>query len=253
MTADRIAIVTGSARGLGLAAAVALAKRGTRIVITYRGEPSRADGALDAVAVAGSEAIALQLDVADVDSIQQFAHALPAALEARWGKREVDVLVNNAGVGRWGAVGEIAPDDLDALLDINVKGTILLTQAVVPHLVDGGSIISISSMLTRRVTVGSAAYAASKAAIETFALGLALELGPRRIRVNTIAPGPTATDFNGGAMRDDDGMRDFLAANTAMGRVGEPEDIGEAIATLATDGAAWITAQRIEASGGALI
>lgn len=251
--ADRIAVVTGSGRGLGLAAAIALARRGARIVITYRGDRSTAEAAIEAVETAGSEAIALQLDIADVASIDRFAQALPDAIAERWGRRDVDVLVNNAGVGRWGEVGAITAADLDVLLGTNVKGTILLTQALIPHLVDGGSIIGISSMLTRRVTAGTAAYAASKAAIETYSLGLALELGPRNIRVNTVAPGPTATDFNGGAMRDDEDMRRSLAASTAFGRVGEPEDVGAAIATLAAEDAAWITAQRIEASGGALL
>ncbi|QCR20423.1 SDR family NAD(P)-dependent oxidoreductase [Agrococcus sp. SGAir0287] len=253
MPADRIAIVTGATRGLGLATATALAERGMRVVVTHRGDASSAQPALDAVAAAGSEALAMPLDVADVASIERLGQRLPDALRDRWGRDRVDVLVNNAGVGRWGAVGQVDPADLDALLDVNVRGTILTTQAVVPHLVDGGSIVSISSMLTRRVSPGTAAYAASKAAIETYSLGLALELGARRIRVNVVAPGPTATDFNGGAMRDDEAMRASLAADTAFGRVGEPDDVAAAIALLASDDAAWITGQRIEASGGALL
>ena len=156
-------------------------------------------------------------------------------------------------MGIFSPLEQVSVADFDAMMDTNVRGTFFLIQALLPLLADPAGVINVSSSLTRHTSPATAVYSASKAAIEALSRTLALELGPRGIRVNSIAPGPTATDFNGGAMRDDTDMRAGLAARTALGRVGEPAEIGDAIAALASDSLRWVTAQRLEVSGGALL
>lgn len=144
-------------------------------------------------------------------------------------------------------------DEFDALFGTNVRGTFFLIQALAPHIRDGGRIINLSTSLTRHVSPGASLYAASKTAVEAITRSLAVELGPRGIRINSIAPGPTATDFNGGVMRDDPELRSSLATHTALGRVGQPDEIADAIAALASSELRWVTAERIEVSGGSLL
>ncbi|MFI8207483.1 SDR family NAD(P)-dependent oxidoreductase [Streptomyces sp. NPDC085937] len=252
MTNDRIALVTGANRGLGRAAAVALAARGVRVVLTHRGDVAGAEKTAERVRAVGGAAAVLRLDIGDVPSFPSFVSTLGGQLE-RWGASRFDILVNNAGVGIFGPLEGVTTDDFDTVMGTNVRGTFFLTQALVPLLAQGGHVINVSTSLTRHTSPATSVYSASKAAVEALSRTLAAELGPRGIRVNSIAPGPTATDFNGGAMRDDAGMRQVLAGQTALGRVGEPEEIGDAIATLASDGLRWVTAQRIEVSGGALL
>ncbi|MFF6636325.1 SDR family NAD(P)-dependent oxidoreductase [Streptomyces althioticus] len=252
MTSDKIALVTGANRGLGRATAVALAARGVRIVLTHRGDTAGAEETAEQVRAAGGAAAVLRLDIGDVSSFPSFTSALSEQLE-RWGASRFDILVNNAGVGIFGPLEGVTTDDFDTVMGTNVRGTFFLTQALVPLLAQGGHVINVSTSLTRHTSPATSVYSASKAAVEALSRTLAAELGPRGIRVNSVAPGPTATDFNGGAMRDDAAMRQGLAGQTALGRVGEPEEIGDAIATLASDGLRWVTAQRIEVSGGALL
>jgi NAD(P)-dependent dehydrogenase (short-subunit alcohol dehydrogenase family) len=252
MTNDRIALVTGANRGLGRSAAVALAARGTRVLVTHRGDEAGAGKTVDEVRAVGGTAAVLRLDLSDVPSFPSFASALREQLE-RWDASRLDVLVNNAGVGVFGPLEDVTTEDFDTVMGTNVRGTFFLIQALVPLLARGGHVINVSTSLTRHTSPATSVYSASKAAVEALSRTLAAELGPRGIRVNSLAPGPTATDFNGGAMRDDDGMRRALAGQTALGRVGEPEEIGDAIAALASEGLRWVTAQRIEVSGGALL
>jgi NAD(P)-dependent dehydrogenase (short-subunit alcohol dehydrogenase family) len=248
----KIALVTGANRGLGRSTAVALATRGVRVVVTHRGDAAGAEETVEQVSAAGGTAAVLRLDIRDVSSFASFTDDLSAQLE-RWGASRLDVLVNNAGVGVFGPLETVTVDDFDTVLGTNVRGTFFLVQALAPLLAEGGQIINVSTSLTRHTSPATSVYSASKAAVEALSRTLAAELGPRGIRVNSVAPGPTATDFNGGAMRDDAGMRGVLAGQTALGRVGEPEEIGDAIATLASSGLRWVTAQRLEVSGGALL
>lgn len=252
-TTTPIAVVTGANRGLGRATASALAARGFAVVLTYRGDVSEAERVVDEIRTAGGDALAARLDLADVASFAEFTQALQHRTTERWGRGDIDVLVNNAGIGVFGRLEDATVDDFDALIGTNLRGTFFLIQALVPHIADGGRIINVSTSLTRHVSPGTSLYAASKTAVEAITRSLAVELGPRGIRINSIAPGPTATDFNGGAMRDDHDLRSTLAAGTALGRVGQPDEIADAIAALASPDLRWVTAERIEASGGSLL
>jgi NAD(P)-dependent dehydrogenase (short-subunit alcohol dehydrogenase family) len=248
-----IAVVTGGNRGLGRATAHALAQRGFAVVLTYRGDADEASRVVADIRAAGGDAIAARLDLSDVASFAAFAGDLLRDIAERWGGSGIDVLVNNAGIGLFGNLEHATVDDFDALIGTNLRGTFFLIQALAPSMGDGGRIINVSTSLTRHVSPGTSLYAASKTAVESITRSLAVELGPRGIRINSIAPGPTATDFNGGAMRDDPALRSSLAANTALGRVGQPEEIADAIAGLASSELRWVTAERIEVSGGSLL
>ncbi|WP_146339470.1 SDR family NAD(P)-dependent oxidoreductase [Nesterenkonia sp. NBAIMH1] len=246
----RIALVTGANRGLGRAAAIALGQKNIRVVASSR------EGTTDVVEeieAAGGEAIALRLDVGDPAMIEAGRAALLAAIERQWDAASIDILINNAGVGLFAPLGAITADDFDTTFAINVRGPLLLTQALLPHLAEGARVVNVSSSLSRHSSPATSVYAASKKALEAMTRSLALELGPQGIRMNSIAPGPTATDFNGGAMRDDEGMRDALSQQTALGRVGDPEEIADAIVALISEELRWVTGERIEASGGALM
>ena len=171
-------------------------------------------------------------------------------LDEQWGRTDLDFLVNNAGIGTYAPFADTTEKDFDELLDVHFKGVFFLTQKLLPMIVDGGRIVNLSTGLTRFVGAPTSAYAAMKGAVEVLTRYQAQELGPRRITVNAVAPGPTATDFAGGGLREDEQLRAGLAANTALGRVGEPDDIGGAIASLLTGDNGWVTGQRIEVSGG---
>lgn len=246
----RIALVTGANRGLGRAAALALARNKIKVVAASR---SGAADVVDEIANSGGEAIAVQMDVADLASIEAARDAVLAGIRQEWNAGSIDVLINNAGVGLFAPLGTITAEDFDTTFAVNVRGPLFLTQAFLPHLAEGASIVNVSSSLSRHVSPATSVYAASKKALEALTRSLAVELGPRGIRVNSIAPGPTATDFNGGAMRDSDAMRETLSGQTALGRVGEPDDIADAIAALVSREFRWATGERIEVSGGVLM
>ncbi len=253
MTSPPLALVTGANRGLGRSTALALAASGARVVVTYRGSENAATETVDEIQSAGGEAVAAYLDISDVGSFTTFVTDLSAALSRRWQTSRLDVVVNNAGVGLFGALENVTTEQFDQVMGTNVRGTFFLIQALVPLMDDGGCIVNVSTSLTRHVSPSTSVYAASKTALEAITRSLAVELGPRRIRVNSIAPGPTATDFNSGAMRDDPQLRKTLGEHTALGRVGQPEEIGDAIAALVSDQMRWITAERIEVSGGTFL
>lgn len=252
MSTTRTALVTGANRGLGQSIARALAAAGHRVVATHRpgGDASETVRLIESD---GGQAVAVALELGDVASFPAFAAELTASTTAAWDTSRLDVLVNNAGIGLFDQFGDVTPERFDQLVGTNFRGTFFLTQALVPLMGDGGRIVNVSTSLTRHVSPGTAVYAASKAAVETLTRSLAAELGPRGIRINTVAPGPTATDFNGGAMRDDPELRGTLAAHTALGRVGKPDEIGDAITALVSDHMRWVTAERLEVSGGAFL
>jgi NAD(P)-dependent dehydrogenase (short-subunit alcohol dehydrogenase family) len=242
-------LITGGSRGLGAAMALALARDGNDIVLTYREAASAADAVVAQIQAIGRRALALPLDVADAGSFPAFVERLREGLSA-WGVNRLDGLINNAGAGAHASFAETTPAQFDAMLAIHLKGPFFLTQALLPMLADGARILNISSGLARFTVPGYGAYAAMKGAVEVLSRYQAKELSSRGIRVNTLAPGAIATDFGGGAVRDNPELNRFVTSVTALGRVGAAEDIGGAAAALMRPGAGWITGQRIEASGG---
>lgn len=248
-TAQTIALVTGASRGLGRNAALHLARQGVDVIITYHAQRAEAEAVAAEITELGRRAAVLQLDSAQVASFAPFAEQVRSVL-AGWGREQFDYLVNNAGIGLMAPFAETSEAMFDQLMNIHFKGVFFLTQTLLPMIADGGRILNISSGLTRFSMPGMSAYAAMKGAVEVLSRYLAKELGARGIAVNTLAPGAIATDFGGGDVRDNPHVQQYLAAQTALGRVGEPDDIGPMIAALLSDSHRWVNGQRVEVSGG---
>lgn len=247
---NKIALITGASRGLGKSAALALARKGVDVILTYRSAQAEAAAVVADIEAAGAHAVALQLDVGDGAARTGFAAQLRQTLAQHWQRQDFDFLVNNAGIGIHATFADTTEEQFDQLFNIHFKGVFFLTQTLLPLIADHGRIINVSSGLTRFALPGYAAYGAMKGAIEVLSKYMAKELGPRGIAVNVVAPGAIETDFGGGAVRDNAQLNSFIAAQTALGRVGVPDDIGGVIASLLSDDNRWVNAQRIEASGG---
>ncbi|GAA4053442.1 SDR family oxidoreductase [Hymenobacter glaciei] len=253
MSTSKIALVTGGSRGLGKNMALSLANKGIDVILTYHSQQAEANAVVAEIAALGRKAVALQLDAANVASFPAFYAQVVAALTDSFGTDKFDFLINNAGTALYALFADTTEAQFDDMLNIHLKGPFFLTQQALPLLRDGGRIINISSGLARFANPGSSAYASMKGAIEVLTRYQAKELGARGIAVNTVAPGAIETDFGGGHVRDNKQVNDFLAAQTALGRVGQPDDIGGVVAFLCTDEARWVNAQRLEASGGMFI
>jgi NAD(P)-dependent dehydrogenase (short-subunit alcohol dehydrogenase family) len=249
MTPSRIAIVTGGSRGIGRDTVVRLAERGVDTIFTYRANREEADRVVALAAEAGARAIALQLDVGDSGAFAGFADAVRAAL-ASLGAERFDYLVNNAGTSSAANLASITEAEMDALYAVHFKGPLFLTKALLPLMNDGGRIVNISSGLARFAMPNRIGYGPIKAAVEALTRYMAVELAPRRIAVNVVAPGAIATDFSGGMVRDMPQVNKAIADQTALGRVGGPQDVGPVIAGLLSDEFGWVNAQRIEVAGG---
>jgi NAD(P)-dependent dehydrogenase (short-subunit alcohol dehydrogenase family) len=245
-----VALVTGGSRGLGRSTALHLAKRGTDVILTYKSGGAEAEATVAEIESMGRRAHALPLDVAKSTTFVEFAIGLRDVLSKNWQRDKVNFLVNNAGIGIHANFADTTEAQFDELVDIHLKGVFFLTQKLLPLLADGGRIVNISSGLSRFALPGYSAYAAMKGAIEVLSRYMAKELGPRGITVNVVAPGAIATDFGGGMVRDDAQVNAMIASQTALGRVGLPDDIGGVIASLLAPENGWINGQRIEASGG---
>jgi len=246
----KIAVVTGGSRGLGKNSALKIAGKGLDVIITYNSNREEADKTVAEIQALGRKAIAYQLNTKDVKSFDAFVKTVGDHLEENTGSRNIDFLINNAGTALYAPVSETTEEQLDDMVDIHFKGVFFLTQKFLPFMNDGGGIINISSGLARFALPGSSVYGSLKAGVEMLTKYMAKELGPRKIKVNVVAPGAIETDFGGGRTRDDENVNSMIASNTALGRAGLPDDIGGVVAFLCTEDARWITAQRIEASGG---
>jgi len=249
----KVAIVTGGSRGLGRNTAMNLAKRGVDIILTYHSDRAQAATAVAAIQELGRKAAALHLDSGEVASFDGFALEVSEALKENWGVERFDYLVNNGGTGHAAPFAEVKEADFDHLYNVHVKGVFFLTQKLLPLIADGGRIVNISSGLTRFAFPGSSAYASMKGAVEVMSRYMAKELGPRGIAVNVVAPGAIETDFRGGALRSNPEVQKHVASVTALGRTGQPDDIGPMIASLLSDDNRWVNGQRIEVSGGMML
>ncbi|MGG6310781.1 SDR family NAD(P)-dependent oxidoreductase [Paenibacillus macerans] len=250
---QKIALVTGGSRGLGRNAAIALSRKGIDVIITYHTREEEADKVVKEIENNGQKAAALQLDTGNVSSFDAFVSQLTDVLNNKWSREQIDILVNNAGFGVHASVAETTEEQFDSMMNVQFKGVFFLSQKLYPRLADNGRVVNISTGLTRFVIEGFGAYSAMKGAIEVLTKYMAQEWGKRGIRVNVVAPGAIATDFGGGAVRDNQQMREFVASKIALGRVGEADDIGGVVASLCTDEMGWVNGTRLEVSGGQLL
>jgi NAD(P)-dependent dehydrogenase (short-subunit alcohol dehydrogenase family) len=246
----KIAIVTGSSRGIGKSTALKLAAKGVDIIVTYHSNAAEATNVVAQIEHLGAKAVALQLDTSNSKTFASFVEKVQQSLHDKWDTDRFDFLVNNAGTGLYAPFADTTEEQFDHLMNVHVKGVFFLTQKLLPLMNDGGRIVNLSSGLARFTMPGYAAYASMKGAIEVLTRYMAKELGTRQITVNVVAPGAIATDFGGGAVRDNPEVNSFIASQTALGRVGLPDDIGSAIASLLSEDHKWVNAQRIEVSGG---
>lgn len=252
MTNDstKVALITGGSRGLGRDMALQLAKKDFDIIITYQSNKEAAVKVIEELNTLGRKAVALHLDVTKSNTYDAFVSQVKEKLFTDFGTGALHSLVNNAGTGLYAPFDRTTEEQFDEMVNTHLKAAFFLTQKMLPIILDGGNVINISSGLARFSNRNYSAYAIMKAAIESLTRYQALELGSRRIRVNTVAPGAIETDFAGGFVRDTKEINNLIANGTALGRVGLPDDIGSVVSFLCSDDAKWVNAQRIEVSGG---
>lgn len=250
MSTTKIALITGGSRGLGQNSALHLAQAGHDVVITYRTREAEAQATVTQIQELGRQAVALPLDTSIVSTFPAFREALAQQLEQHWQRSTFDFLINNAGIDAASPFAQTTEQDFDNLLNVHFKGVYFLTQNLLPLLADGGGIVNFSTGLARFTAPGYAAYASMKGAVETLTKYMARELGGRGIRANVVAPGIIKTDFTAAARAAHPQLEQYMSGNTALGRIGEPDDIGGVVAFLCSDAARWVNAQRLEASGG---
>lgn len=250
MSNNKIALITGGSRGLGRDMAINLAKKGIDVIFTYHSNLAAAHEVVTEIEKLNQKAKAFQLDTANVKEFDDFFNNVATYLTNEYGSPNFDFLVNNAGTGIYKPFVETTEQDFDEMVNVHFKGVYFLTQKAIKIMNDGGRIINISSGLARFSLPGSSAYASAKGAVEVFTRYMAKELGHRKIRANTIAPGAIGTDFGGGENKKNEQKRTIVASATALGRVGEAEDIGGIVAFMCSTEAGWINGQRIEVSGG---
>lgn len=251
-TDQAVVVVTGASAGIGQGAAIEIASRGAGVVATYHSHPEGADETVSIIRAAGGTAVALPLDIGRSETFPAFREQLTDSLAREWQTDRIQGLVNNAGFGGGLAFPDMTEEAFDRYYRVLLRGPYFLTQSLLPLLSDGGSVVTVSSSSVRPgdTTEGYSGYAAMKAGLTTATRYLAKELAARGIRVTSISPGPTRTRLGGDAFEKYPEIIDGLAAKTALGRIGEPADIGKVIAFLISDDAAWITGEDIQVSGG---
>lgn len=246
----KIVIVTGSSRGIGASTAIECARRGMGVIVTYNSHPEEAEAVAKTIAGLGGKAVVLKLDLSDSRSFADFRKAVSAQLNAVWNRDTFDFLVNNAGYGLYAPIADVTEEQFDGLFNVHLKGPFFLTQTLLPLIEAGGHVVNVTSATSRVATAGVAPYAAFKGGLQVLTRYMAKEFGERRIRANSIAPGAIRTELGGGLTEAFEAM---LADQTALGRVGEPEEVGGVIASLLSDENRWINAQNIEVAGGYII
>lgn len=250
----KIAIVTGGSNGIGKATALELGRRGVHVILTFNSYQDRAAAVVRAIEENKDiRAVALKLDLSKRSGIAGFIEEVKNKLNEVWSRTKFDYLVNNAGIGGPMMFTEITEEYFDSILNTNFKGPFFLTQQLVDFIEDGGSIVNVSSSASTGAFPGYSAYGSLKAATSSWTRYLAKELAPRGIRVNAVSPGPTHSNFGDGAFDRHPEFIKPLAAQTALGRIGKPEDVGNVIAVLLSEDFSWVTAQDIEVSGGHLL
>lgn len=242
-----VIVITGGSRGIGASTAIEAARRGMGVILTYKGNFEAAAETVRRIETDGGRAIALALDVGDTGSFAAFRDVVQQQLDAVWGAAALSGLVNNAGHGLFSPIESVTQEQFDGLMGVHLKGPFFLTQTLLPLLGEGAAIVNVTSATTRVATAGVAPYAAFKGGLEVLTRYMAKEFGERRIRANAVSPGAIRTELGGGLNEQFEAM---LASQTALGRVGEPEDVGRVIAALLSNESAWINGQSIEVAGG---
>jgi NAD(P)-dependent dehydrogenase (short-subunit alcohol dehydrogenase family) len=230
--------------------ALSIAKKNIDVILTFNNNQVAAEEVVKTIEENGSKAIALKLDVGDIKSFDTFLLQVSEVLQSKWQTSSFDFLINNAGIGGTISIANMTEEIFDNFVNIHFKGVYFLTQKSLLMMNNGGGVIFISSGTTRFCVPGYSVYSSLKSAVENLTKYVAKEYGNRGIRSNIIAPGPIETDFNGGAIRNNPQMKGYLSSQTALGRVGNSDDIGSVVAFLCTDDAKWINGQKIEVSGG---
>jgi NAD(P)-dependent dehydrogenase (short-subunit alcohol dehydrogenase family) len=245
-----VIVITGGSRGIGASTAEHCARRGMGVILTYKSNADSANAVVQRIQASGGKAVALELDVADVKRFASFRETVQLTLQATWGVTTLGGLVNNAGHGLFNPLESVTEAQFDDLLNVHLKGPFFLTQSLLPLMGEGASIVNLTSATTRVATAGVAPYAAFKGGLDVLTRYMAKEFGPRRIRANAVSPGAIRTELGGGL---NDEFEALLASQTALGRVGEPEDVARVITLLLSEEGGWINAQTIEVAGGYFI
>lgn len=250
MNPSKVIVITGASRGIGASTALEAARRGLGVILTYNANPDAARAVVRQIESLGGRAVALPLDVGVVQTFPDFRAAVERALAATWNTKGLDGLVNNAGYGLFQAIESVTEAQFDGLFNVHLKGPFFLTQALLPLLQPGSTIVNLTSATTRIATAGVAPYASFKGGLQVLTRYMAKEFGERRIRVNSVSPGPIRTELGGGLNGEFEAL---LSSQTALGRVGEPHEVARVIALLLTEDGGWINAQDIEVSGGYVV
>jgi NAD(P)-dependent dehydrogenase (short-subunit alcohol dehydrogenase family) len=250
MNPSKVIVITGASRGIGASTALEAARRGLGVILTYNTHPDAARAVVGQIESLGGRAVALPLDVGAVQTFPGFRADVERALAATWNTSGLDGLVNNAGHGLFQAIESVTEAQFDGLFNVHLKGPFFLTQALLPLLQPGSAIVNLTSATTRIATAGVAPYASFKGGLQVLTRYMAKEFGERRIRVNSVSPGPIRTELGGGLNEEFEAL---LSSQTALGRVGEPQEVARVIASLLTEDGGWINAQDIEVSGGYVV